>query len=304
MLRLRWEFAHSKLALSQLVTEIICNALNAAFSGAAHCWCHGGAGFYGNGWLSCHSWLFVIGSKQYVHPGHWLLLFSRGLWRYGRCTFCAGSEQQIEEAELCGAAQLSHQRTGSGCAAHQIHVVGQHLVVVAIDELETLSQRIEDALLAAHLQRIADGWLSGMPIEWIVLGHGILWNQSSSCCCLCLCLCLLLFFAKEQIVEIELAGALRAAIVPLAAAIVAGGTALTLRHHWNAILQGWRALLWRTATRAPYAEADVTWLVRVRSHLLALRVELGAHGAAAIPLQALRHALEVLVRVLPIAHFL
>lgn len=37
---------------------------------------------------------------------------------------------------------------------------------------------------------------------------------------------------------------------------------------------------------------------------MTLRIELAAHSAAAIALQSLRHALEVLVRGLPIAHLL
>lgn len=93
-------------------------------------------------------------------------------------------------------------------------------------------------------------------------------------------------------------------IIPLTAAIVAGGTTLALGHDGNAVLERRRTFLGCTASCAAYAEADVTRLVRIRTHLLTLRIELAADGAAAIALQTLRHALEMLVRGLAIAHLL
>lgn len=98
--------------------------------------------------------------------------------------------------------------------------------------------------------------------------------------------------------------ALRTSIVPLTATVIARGTTLALGHNGNAVLECRRTFLGCTASRAAYAEADVARLVRIRAHLLALRIELTAHSAAAIALQSLRHALEVLVRGLPVAHLL
>jgi len=139
--------------------------------------------------------------------------------------------------------------------------------------------------------------MTNLTIVRISLGHGILGYQSCP-------LWLRLLLAKEHIVQIELPGVVRPAIVPLTATIVTRWAALALRHHRNTVLQSRGALLGGTPPCSPDAEAYVAGLVRIRPHLLTLCVELGAHSAASIALQTLRHALEVLVRCLPVAHLL
>lgn len=250
--------------------------------------------------------VLLIGSQEYIHPGEGVL-DRRGLrlpnlfWHPALRT---GTQKEIQETQGCGAAgdlfigfRPHKRRRLSGSNPHQIQVVGQHFIVIAIDELEALAKRVQNALLTTNLEGIAL-WCSGrVTIVRIPLGHGILGYDARL-------LDLWLLLAEQHIVQIELPRVVRSAVIPLTSTVIARGTALALGHHRDAVLQRRRALLGGTATRSTDAEANVTRPVHIRAHLLALRVELGAHSATSIALQALRHALEVLVRGFSVADFL